>query len=673
MPHKNPDPHQPNNNSQQNESVNTNLKPESENSLVQKLFNKLPAAKTANKKFKFWPHQKKHQILLTAAVFLVILLTAVLVIGWHTYRTGLELKHQAMTLQTNLNLTYNEFKSQNLPAAEGNLSQAQEQLAVIQNTYQKLSLYQHVPWIKHYYQDGLIGLEAADEALQAGAVALKAVTPYADILGFEGEESFEGGTTEDRIGVILQTMDVVMADLDEIEQHLQAAAGKLAQIDANRYPEEFRGTQIKPQIIKLQTTVAEGLDLLTNFRPVIEQLPAIAGSEEPKQYLVLFQNNNELRPTGGFLTAYSIINLENGKVIPEKSDDIYVLDQKFNQRIAIPDSLSQYLTTERYWNLRDMNISPDFKISMDTFYEHYTEVPGEPDDIDGIIAVDTQVLTRLLEILGPVEVPGYGTFSAEIDERCDCPQVVYALSEIITKPTPYIREDRKGILGPMMQAILHKTYEAPKLYWADLFAMSWNMIQGKHIQLYFLDEEAQLAAENTGAAGRLTPVEGDFLAIVDANLGGAKSNLFTEYKVMQYVTGPSNGKLNKTVEITYRNTREASNCDLEAGELCLNATAPTWHRLYLPAGAELKEAQGFAQEVNLYEKLGFQVIDGFFKLDPLGAAKIIVDYTVPYELPNYQLTLWKQGGVKSYDTIIDVNGNQTQLLIEQDTLFQENF
>ena len=73
--------------------------------------------------------------------------------------------------------------------------------------------------------------------------------------------------------------------------------------------------------------------------------------------------------------------LEDGKVTPEKSDDIYELDKKFTKRIAIPDALGRYLTTEKYWNLRDMNISPDFKESMDQFFEHYSEVRGEPDNV----------------------------------------------------------------------------------------------------------------------------------------------------------------------------------------------------------------------------------------------------------------------------------------------------
>ena len=634
----------------------------------------LSSKKTQRRKFNFWPKTRVRQIALILTLIFCVFLGTIGVLGAYTFRVGTQMMATGNEIIFSAQTAKDRFSQQNLPETEQHILQAQEQLNTLVAQHQQLNLYSSIPVAKNYYQDSKHALTAAEHGLDAAVVAIQAITPYTDILGFEGEGSFEGGTAEDRIGLLLQTLEMITPDLDEIETNLVQAQTNLAQIDASRYPETVRDMAVREQIVQAQDTLEQSITIFQEFRPVIEELPSIAGSQgERRKYLILFQNNNELRPTGGFLTAYSIVYIENGKVQPEKSDDIYELDQRFNQRIEIPESLGKYLTTERYWNLRDMNISPDFKESMDIFFEHYQTIRGEPDDIDGIFAVDTHVLTRLLEILGPVEVPGYGTFSSEIDQRCDCPQVVYALSEIITRPTPYLREDRKGILGPMMQAILLKTYGAPRQHFADLFEMIWNTIQGRNIQMYFVEDQPQQAAENAGAAGRMKTTEGDFLAIVDANLGGAKSNLFTEYEVQQLVDGPENGYITNTLEITYRNTRKADNCNLEAGQLCLNAPAPTWNRLYLPLGSELVQAQGYTEEPSSYEELGFQVIDGFFVLDPLGMAKIRLTYKVPYELETYQLYVWKQGGVKPYPLIVDVNGNQAELIIDRDTTYQDTF
>jgi hypothetical protein len=624
---------------------------------------------------KNWFGRNWKKIGIASLVLLVLLSSVTGAIGYMTYQTAQKLKVQAAEMQFLGTEAYAAFKAQDLITTEAKLNEVQNKLGEVRATYDSLGFYRYVPIANAYYTDGIHGLNAAEAGVTASLKSLDAIVPYADVLGFSGEGTFTGGTAEDRLKVVLETLDKVTPVLDDIANDLKVVESELAMIDESRYPEEFRGQAIRPYVIQAKDLSHSAVDALTVYRPIIEQLPEIAGGTERKKYLVLFQNDNELRPTGGFLTAYAVIYIEDGKVTPDKSDDIYELDKKFTKNIPIPEALGRYLTTERYYNLRDMNISPDYKTSMDEFLTNYKTVRGEPQDIDGIIAVDTHFLTDLLTVLGPVEVPGYGTFSAEKDSRCDCPQVVYALSEIITRPTPYLREDRKGILGPMMRAILTKAYGAPKQQWPALFEQGLKDMAGRHVQMYFFDEEAQAAAEAINAGGRMTPpANGDFLAIVNANLGGAKSNLFINYDVAQEVSAPENGRITKTVEITYRNNRRADNCNLEAGLLCLNSTLRDWTRLYVPAGAQLESAQGFTQEPKVYEEAGFAVIDGFFTLEPNSQAKVKVTYTVPYEdATTYKTTLWKQGGVSPFKTLLDVNGSQEEVTVDKDITFETAF
>lgn len=607
-----------------------------------------------------------------AGVLVVLVLFASLggVMAFYTYQVVFELKSQALEAKVQAQVAYDTFKAQNLPGSEAELKKLQDQVTAMRGTYNRLSFYKAIPVARSYYLDGEHGLNAADAGLRAGLKSIQAVTPYADVLGFTGEGTFAGGTAEDRLKLLLQTLDKVAPAMDDITGELKVVETELAAIEPGRYPETFQGYTVRPSLVKAQELSTGAVTALTEFRPVIEQLPSIAGGRgERKKYLILFQNDNELRPTGGFLTAYSIIYIEDGKVAPEKSDDIYELDKKFNKQIAIPEALGRYLTTEKYWNLRDMNISPDFKVSMDQFYANYKLVKGEPQDIDGIIAVDTHVLTDLLKVLGPVQVEGYGTFSAENDPKCDCPQIILALSEIITRPTPYIREDRKGIIGPLMRAILTKAYTAPKQQWPQLFETGLASIADRHAQFYLFDTDAQAALTKINATGEMVPpAEGqDFLAIVDANLGGAKSNLFTDYEVKQVVSTPENGRLTKTVEITYKNSRRGDNCNLEAGLLCLNSTLRDWHRLYLPKGSQLIEAQGFTQQPKEYEENGFQVVDGYFILEPMSQAKLKITYSVPYsDATTYRLKLWKQGGIGPIQHTLDVNGGEEVVMMDKD-------
>lgn len=623
------------------------------------------------------PLTKKQKIFLAVFGLIMVFLAISIALGVYTYSVVMSLKMQAEATRPLAMQTYAHFKEQNLPSVDQDLKELKTKLNELQASYNKLSFYRFVPIASAYFADGEHGIRAAQAGLDAGLKTVETVTPYADVLGFTGAGSFTGGTAEDRLKVVLDTLDKVAPQLDAVSADLKTMEAELAAIDPNRYPEQIKDQKVREYIVQGQELSKGAVAAVTEFRPVIEQLPAIAGARDGrKKYLILFENDNELRPTGGFMTAYAVVNIENGKVEPEKSDDIYEIDKKFTKKLPIPEELGRYLTTETRWNLRDMNISPDFKLSMDQFYENYKTIKGEPEKLDGIIAVDTEFLVDLLRVLGPVEVPGYGTFGAENDARCDCPQIIYILSEIITRPTPYIREDRKGIIGPLMRSLLTKAYTAPKQSWPALFEAGLANMAGRHIQAYFMDEKAQLAAEAAGAAGRMTaPDDGaDFLAIVNANLGGAKSNLFVDYEVQQTVEAPQNGTIKKTVTITYKNNRKGDNCNLEAGLLCLNSTLQDWTRLYVPAGSKLESAQGFTEEAKTYEENEFTVIDGFFKLEPLGTAKLTFTYEVPYtNEQTYRLKVWKQGGIETYKLLVDAAGNQQELTIDKDTTIELAF
>ncbi|MEO8581072.1 MAG: DUF4012 domain-containing protein [Patescibacteria group bacterium] len=618
--------------------------------------------------------QPWHKIMMVLLLVLLVLGSAAGAAAYYTLGIVKTLQSQSNELKVSVNVVKDQLKTQNLPGAKTALADVQTKLDGMKVEYQKLSYLGAIPLANLYFQDGQHGFAAAEAGVRAGVKTIDAVVPYADVLGFAGAGSFTGGSAENRIKLLIDTLGKVSPVLDDIKNELTTADNELAQINSNRYPEKFGSVEIKSNLIAGQTAIKEVVAGIDEFRPAIEVLPQVAGGNGKRQkYLMIFQNDNELRATGGFMTGYAVLYVEDGKVTPEKSDDIYELDKKFSSKTPIPAILGKYLTTEKKFNMRDMNISPDFKLSMDTFYSNYQLIKSEPQSVDGIISVDSEFLASLVKVLGPVDVPGYGTFSAESDKRCDCPQIIYALSEIVDRPTPYLRTDRKGILAPMMQAILHKAYSSPKEVWPDLFALARENIEQKHVQMYFFNEEYQKAAEAVNVAGRMNSIkEGhDYTAIVDANLGGAKSNLFVTQEVEEKVSPVENGLITKTLTLKYKNPFPGSNCNLEAGQLCLNAILKDWVRVYLPKGAKITKTQGFdegteseTEEEGLAE---FKVIQGVFRLSPQSNATVVIDYTVPYtNETTYKLQLRKQGGTGNVKYVIDVNGNQQEVILDKD-------
>lgn len=607
-------------------------------------------------------------------VVILVIGSVVGVLAYHTLSIVKNIQAQTNDLKVSAGKVKDQLKAQNLPGAKIALTEVQTKLDGVKAEYTKLSYLSVIPVASQYYQDGTHGFAAAEAGVRAGTKTVDAIVPYADVLGFSGEGSFTGGTAEDRIRLLLQTLSKISPVIDDITNEFKTVDKELAYINPQRYPDKYKDIEIKSNLIAAQQGVKDVVAGIEEFRPALEVIPEIAGSEgKRKKYLLIFQNDNELRPTGGFMTGYAVLFVENGKVYPEKSDDIYELDKKFKSKIAIPPVLGRYLTSEKYFNLRDMNISPDFKVSMDTFLSYYLKLKDEPKDLDGVITLDTDVLSALVKVLGPVDVPGYGTFTADTDKRCDCPQIIYALSEIVDRPTTHIREDRKGILAPMMQSILHKSYTSPKELWPQIFAIAREKIEEKHVQMYFFDKKHQAAAEAINVGGRMNPIkEGyDYTALVDANLGGAKSNLFVTEEVEQKISPVENGMITKTLTIKYKNPFPGSNCNLEAGQLCLNAVLKDWVRIYVPKGATITNTNGFDSgtysEGTEEEFPDLKVIQGVFKLSPQSNSSIVINYQVPYtDTKTYKLQIRKQGGTSNFKYLIDVNGEQKEILLNKD-------
>ncbi len=472
-------------------------------------------------------------------------------------------------------------------------------------------------------------------------------------------------TVEERLLLVLDTVDKLQPSLDEIGEKLKLAREEIDQIDPGRYPQTFFGKKIRENVVVLINAIDGAAEIALEAKPVISYLKPLLGVPDEKRYLLLFQNDTELRPTGGFITAYAEMSVHNGKITPLGSHDIYSLDAKLGNRVKAPDPILDYHKNVFYWHLRDMNLSPDFAKSMETFWEHFQTVG--PKEIDAIIAVDTKVLVDLLEVLGQIGVPGWGNFSAEIDERCDCPQVVYELELLADKPISDWRTERKAVLGPLMHSILSNAMGSPRKKWPEFFNIGLSAVQEKHLLVYFFDEELQKAMEALNAAGRIEETKGDYFHLNDCNFAGAKSDMFIERSVKQEIEIGGDGTVTKMITIDYRNPAPPSNCNLEAGELCLNGLYRDWVRLYVPEGSELIEATGAEIEAKVYEDLGKTVFETFYgdqaPLRPEGKKQLTFKYKLPFKLEkgeDYQLLIQKQPGTYNpeYEIIL---GNQQEI------------
>ena len=555
------------------------------------------------------------------------------------------------------------LQEKDLTKATENLNLAETELQQVSRRYNLVNWLKIVPGLGIYVADGRHGLNAAMAGITAGKTVLESIAPYADVLGFSGQETeLNIDSAEEKIIFILETLDKISPQLDGVSADLQRAQQELGRINPRHYPRSIR-----PKIASLQSSLVSSGEVLKNIKPLLALLPKLLGQQETQTYLLIFQNDAEIRGSGGFLTAYAVLETFRGKITPVLSQDIYELDNKFGKRLPAPEPIKKYLPLVYNFHLRDMNLSPDFTVAMDMFLPNYKEV-AQYKDFDGVIAMDTQIVVDLLKVLGPVGVADWGRYDAEIVKECNCPQVVYKMEDYATRPTYYIKANRKGMIGPLMHSILLNVMNSPKKLWPQFMEIGLKNINGKHLMFYFPDDpEMQQAADAFNASGRVKEFEGDYFYLNDTNFAGAKSNLYVQQAVDQAIDVAGDGTITKTVTITYTNPQPASDCNLESGGLCLNGLLRDWVRLYVPEGSQIVEVLGSDIEATVNKDLGKTVLEAFIELRPESRTKLIYKYTLPFKKSgDYRLLIQKQPGAKNHHYTVTLGNNQQEFDLDAD-------
>ena len=594
--------------------------------------------------------------------FLFVVLVLVLFSVFGVYFPAVKTYKQAKVTYADAQAAEWAIKTQNVSLASDQLAKTKTDLDTTQKDFYKMWYLRYIPIASWYYNDGDHMLQAGQHGLNAAIILVDAVKPYADVLGLKGQGSFVGGSAQQRIETAVKTIGKVTPKIDQISSELAIVKAQIDQVDPNHYPEFIVGKKVKTTLDNIKSLTDESVNLITSAKPLIKTLPSILGEPTEKKYLILFQNDKELRPTGGFITAYAVFSVNSGVVHVDTSGNIYDLDATVPNKPVAPSPILKYLPNVSVLNLRDNNLSPDFKVSMDSFYKMY-KTAGDYIPVDGIIAVDTHALVAAMDILGDMNVDGT-TFTTKIDPRCDCPQVIYQLEVIADQPVEGVKTNRKGVIGDLMYAIMTKAFSSsPKVYWGPLFQAMLTQMNQKHILFYMNDSQAQAGFEGLDAAGRIMPFTGDYFHLNEANFGGDKANLFIDESITQDYQLQSDGSIVKTVTVNYKNPYQPSDCNLASGGLCLNADFRDWFRIYVPKGSQLMSYQGSEVKMTTYDDLGKTVFDGFLTVRPLGATKLTVTYKLPFKLASNSLLpllIQKQPGIDNFPYTISVGGTPIQ-------------
>lgn len=393
-------------------------------------------------------------------------------------------------------------------------------------------------------------------------------------------------------------------------------------------------------LLPVETETKTDLDTLITLGEAVYY----TGGEE-RTYLILFQNNYELRPGGGFIGSFGILTLKDGELLNLEVHDTINFDGRIPDTVDAPFPMEETLGVWS-WKFRDSNFAPDWKENAKQAEEFY-RLGGGTEEIDGVVGITASVLESFLRVTGPVTVPGYpGTYGADnavLDLEYQVEQAYY--KQGITFG------ERKSIMGLMAAEVLKKTKALPIEKQYELFRILLTDLHTKDIQLYFEDPELQRQVVSAGWDGSFDGQSGgDYLYVVDSNMNAFKSDYYLE-RSYAYRVDFSRGVPLAELRVTYRHTAKEANY--------LTKDYQTYTRVYAPKGSFLEEVQNAHSMPTTYGEYQNRKFFGNLIQVPLGTEKTVVyRYRLPESVSadHYRLTLQKQPGMKPVPVSVEVIG-----------------
>jgi nucleoside-diphosphate-sugar epimerase len=379
----------------------------------------------------------------------------------------------------------------------------------------------------------------------------------------------------------------------------------------------------------------------------------LVGQGGKKTYLALLQNNTELRPGGGFIGNYAVIEFENGKFQNVAVDDIYNIDGQLKEKIDPPPQITEKLGTKQLF-LRDSNWSTDFLLNSATARDLYKKETGK--DVNGVIALDLTYIQSLLDKIGPVKLPDYSeTITAQnLFERGEYH------SEVGFFPGSTQKKDFFGTLtNNLFQNITTKltadaTSQNP-VPWTGIILATKDALSQRHLMFAFDDPNLAAFVKTKGWDHPLPPTlynpaddskgTRDFLALSEANLGANKANRLIERSVVYEMTIGRDADLVAKLSIIYKNNSQADTWP--AGKYV------NYLRVYVPFAASLFAVQNGdnsnIKDVEITTQNNMTVLATYMEVPIKSTKTITFSYRIPKNIkleqaPSYNLYVQKQPG-----------------------------
>jgi len=346
----------------------------------------------------------------------------------------------------------------------------------------------------------------------------------------------------------------------------------LGEINLSVFPSEYRD-----KLILVKDSLSKSEPILSEVYDLSEKLMVFLGQKTDKRYLFVFQNNSELRASGGFIGSYALVDFSNGEIknIEVPGGGSYDTEAGLKEFIIAPEPLH---LVNPLWHFWDANWWPDFKktaLKLMWFYEK----SGGP-SVDGVISLTPTVVEDLLGVIGPIDMTEkYGLI---IDK-----DNFWKETQSLAEQKPDKTKKPKKIIGDLMNKIFEELPQ--RINKENIFDVTKTLLKTlneKQILFYFEDDELENKVREYSWSGEIENTISDYLMVVNTNIAGGKSDKVIKQKINHNVEITADGEIYDTVVVEREHTGVK-------GDLFTGVRNNSWMRFYVPLGSELIKARGF--------------------------------------------------------------------------------
>jgi len=482
----------------------------------------------------------------------------------------------------------------------------------------------------------LFGLEekfTAMENLFYSAKEVNEILYESSLVAKDGERILRKVLSSEEVS-FSEEIPAVKSRLDKVFEEVSLLGGRL---------ENFSGQEmlVGSYISQAKNTLPKARQVLSISREVLDILPNFLGEGGRKTYLILFQNNSEIRPTGGFIGSFGILTFENGKLLDFEVHDVYFADGQLKGHVEPPAKLKEFLG-QASWYLRDSNWDPDFPASAQRAAWFFEKETGR--QVDGVIGINLTVAERILEAIGEIDLPDY---REKISSKNFFEKAEY-FSEAGFFPGSTGKQD---FLGQVSRVIFEKIKSADQKTLLKIGHAFLTSLEEKEVTVFVNNEAVSQVLARLNWDGAIKRVkcedqsracQGDYLMIVEANVGVNKSNYFLKRDLVQTIKIGEDGKVAERLTIYYENQSPS--------EIFPAGRYKTYLRIYVPEGSALEACKIEDEDCGIEETTEHgRSVFGFLVEVPVREKRRVEISWRPafsFEEGEYMLLIQKQPGIK---------------------------